>query len=158
MNVFYEESGSFKVGSIVSKSDASLQVDTLHGKRAKVKAANVFLEFGSALEAFLPEAETLSAGLDLDFLWECCGSDEFDYQTLACDYWGHPPSATEAAAIIMRLSGAPMYFYKKGRGRYKAAPEDALKAALAGLERKNREQEQITSWSEELVAPAPADC
>jgi exoribonuclease-2 len=152
MNVFYEESGSFKVGSIVSKSDASLQVDTLHGKRAKVKAANVFLEFGSALEAFLPEAETLSAGLDLDFLWECCGSDEFDYQTLACDYWGHPPSATEAAAIIMRLSGAPMYFYKKGRGRYKAAPEDALKAALAGLERKNREQEQITSWSEELVA------
>ena len=35
MNVFYEESGSFKVGSIVSRNDASLQVDTQHGKRAK---------------------------------------------------------------------------------------------------------------------------
>jgi len=147
MNVFYEESGSFKVGSIVSKSDASLQVDTLHGKRAKVKAANVYLEFGGALDVFLPQVETLSNALDLDFLWECCGSDEFDYQTLAVDYWGHQPSAIEAAAIIMRLSGAPMYFYKKGRGRYKAAPEEALKAALAGQERKQREQEQIAAWA-----------
>lgn len=152
MNVFYEESGSFKVGSIVSKNDASLQVDTLHGKRAKIKSANVFLEFSSALDAFLPGVEALCAELDLDFLWECCGSEEFDYQQLALDYWGHAPSALESAAIIQRLSSAPMYFYKKGRGRYKAAPEDALKAALAGVERKKREQEQISAWADELVA------
>jgi exoribonuclease-2 len=152
MNVFYEESGSFKVGSIVSKNDASFQVDTLHGKRAKIKSANVFLEFNSVLEAFLPEVDALCATLELDFLWECCGAEEFEYLQLANDYWGHTPSAVECAAIIQRLSSAPMYFYKKGRGRYKAAPEDALKSALAGVERKKREQEQITLWADELIA------
>jgi exoribonuclease-2 len=158
MNVFYEESGSFKVGSIVSKSDASYQVDTQHGKRAKIKAANVFLEFEGPLDAFLSETEALAADIDLDFLWECCGSEEFGYEALACDYWGHTPSARESAAIILRLAGAPMYFYKKGKGRFKAAPEEALKAALAGLERKQREQEQVNAWAEALSSgqlPAP---
>ncbi|BEV72552.1 MULTISPECIES: ribonuclease catalytic domain-containing protein [unclassified Paludibacterium] len=152
MNVFYEESGSFKVGSIVSKSDASFQVDTQHGKRAKIKAANVILEFASPLDTFLTQAEALAEDIDLDFLWECCGSDEFAYEDLARDYWGHAPSAVEAAAIVQRLSSAPMYFYKKGKGRFKAAPEEALKAALAGAERKKREQEQINLWAGELVA------
>lgn len=158
MNVFYEESGHFKVGSIVSRNDASFQVDTQHGKRAKIKAANVLLEFSGPLDRFLPDAEVLCTDLDLDFLWECCGSDEFDYLDLARDYWGHEPSAVESAAIVQRLSGAPMYFYKKGKGRFKAAPEEALKAALAGLERKKREQEQINAWAGALAdgtLPAP---
>ncbi|HJV07771.1 MAG TPA: ribonuclease catalytic domain-containing protein [Chromobacteriaceae bacterium] len=150
MNVFYEESGNFKVGSIVSRNDASLQVDTQHGKRAKVKSANVFLEFSAPLGEFLAEVERLAEDIDLDFLWECSGDDEFGYQTLAEDYWGHAPSTAEAAAIITRLFSAPMYFYKKGKGRYKKAPEEALKAALAGIERKKREQEQIDVWVAEL--------
>ncbi|MEJ8674334.1 ribonuclease catalytic domain-containing protein [Chromobacterium amazonense] len=152
MNVFYEESGSFKVGSIVSRSDASLQVDTQHGKRAKIKSANVFLEFNSPLADFLPAADKLAADIDLDFLWECSPDDEFGYQDLAADYFGHEPSAVEAAALIGRLHGAPMYFYKKGKGRYKKAPQDALQAALAGIERKKREQEQIDGWVAELKA------
>ncbi|MEO9385228.1 ribonuclease catalytic domain-containing protein [Chromobacterium phragmitis] len=152
MNVFYEESGNFKVGSIVSRSDASLQVDTQHGKRAKLKSANVFLEFSSPLADFLPATEKLAADIDLDFLWECSPDDEFGYQDLAADYFGHEPSAVEAAALISRLHGAPMYFYKKGKGRYKKAPQDALQAALAGIERKKREQEQIDGWVGELKA------
>ncbi|WP_028536664.1 ribonuclease catalytic domain-containing protein [Paludibacterium yongneupense] len=150
MNVFYEESGSFKVGTIVSRSDASLQVDTQHGKRAKIKAANVMLEFGLPLNEFLPACDALSAEIDLDFLWECCGEGEFGYEELAADYFGHAPSPVEAAALIMRLSAAPMYFYKKGRGRYKAAPLESLQAALAGIERKKREQETIDGWVAEL--------
>ena len=82
----------------------------------------------------MPQAETAAADIDVDFLWECCGADEFQFEALAADYWGHAPSAIEAAAIALRLHGAPMYFYRKGRGHYKAAPEDALKAALAGQE------------------------
>ncbi|KZE30499.1 ribonuclease catalytic domain-containing protein [Crenobacter luteus] len=146
MNVFYEESGSFKVGSVVSKNDASLQVDTQHGKRAKIKAANVLVEFTGALNDFLPAAEALAAEIDLDFLWEVAGGDEFDVQVLGAEYFGHTPTATESAALLMRIYGAPMYFYKKGKGRFKAAPEDALKAALAGVERKKREQAQIDEW------------
>jgi exoribonuclease-2 len=151
MNVFYEESGSFKVGTIVSRNDASLQVDTQHGKRAKIKAANVMLEFSQPLNDFLPACDALSAEIDLDFLWECCGEGEFGYEELGADYFGHAPSAVEAAALIMRLSNAPMYFYKKGRGRYKAAPQESLQAALAGIERKKREQETIDAWVAELV-------
>ncbi|POZ63095.1 ribonuclease catalytic domain-containing protein [Chromobacterium alticapitis] len=152
MNVFYEESGSFKVGSIVSRSDASLQVDTQHGKRAKLKSANVFLEFNSPLADFLPAAEKLAADIDLDFLWECSPDDEFGYQDLAADYFGHEPSPFEAAALISSLHGAPMYFYKKGKGRYKKAPQEALQAALAGVERKKREQAQIDGWVSQLKA------
>lgn len=152
MNVFYEESGSFKVGSIVSRNDASLQVDTQHGKRAKLKAANVFLEFSSALQEFLPAAEAIAADIDVDFLWECCGDDEFGFDTLAADYFGHAPNAFESAAILIKLYAAPMYFYKKAKGRFKSAPEETLKAALAGIERKKREQEQVDAWAAELAA------
>ena len=152
MNVFYEESGSFKVGTIVSRSDASLQVDTQHGKRAKIKAANVFLEFSGALGDFLPAAESVASDIDVDFLWECCGEDEFGFEALAADYFGHTPSVTESAAILLKLYAAPMYFYKKAKGRFKSAPEDTLKAALAGIERKKREQEQIDAWAATLAA------
>jgi exoribonuclease-2 len=152
MNVFYEEGGSFKVGSVVSRADSSLQVDTQHGKRAKIKTASVLVEFTSALGDFLPGAEALAAEIDIDFLWEVAGSDEFDAETLAADYWGHKPGPLESAAILMRLFEAPMYFYKKGKGRFKAAPEDALKAALAGIERKKKEQAQIDAWQAEMRA------
>jgi exoribonuclease-2 len=45
-----------------------------------------------------------------------------------------------------------MYFYKKGRGRYKAAPADALKAALASVEKKRQQAEQKQRWADELAA------
>ena len=151
-NVFYEESGSFKVGAIMSETDASLQVEAPHGKRSKIKSATVLLRFNSALADFMPAAEALAADLDLDFLWECCGEDEFDATALAADYFGQAPSAIETAAISLRLHEAPMYFYKKGRGRYKAAPEESLKAALAGQEKKRLQQLQIDAWVEECRA------
>ena len=53
---------------------------------------------------------------------------------------------------LLRLHGAPMYFYKKGRGRYKAAPEASLKAALAGIERKKQQALQQARYVEQLNA------
>ena len=53
MNIFYEESGQFKVATVIQKNDASYQADTVGGKRVKVKAANVFLEFNSDAPCFL---------------------------------------------------------------------------------------------------------
>ena len=43
-----------------------------------------------------------------------------------------------------------MYFYKKGHGRYKAAPPDALKAALAGQEKKRLQAAQQARYVEQL--------
>ena len=63
-------------------------------------------------------------GLDTEFLWECSGGDEFAFESLAREYCGRAPSPTEAAGILFKLHGAPMYFYRKGKGRYRAAPPD----------------------------------
>ncbi|RPI43703.1 MAG: RNB domain-containing ribonuclease, partial [Betaproteobacteria bacterium] len=134
-------------------NDTSLQVETASGKRAKVKAANVLLRFAAgALHGFMAQAQTLADDIDLDFLWQCCGEEEFDFQSLARDYFGRAPSAVEAAALLLKLHSAPMYFYRRGKGRYKAAPEDALKSALAAVERKERQAQLQQRYVEELSA------
>ena len=150
-NVFYEEDGDFRVGAVLTDNAASLQVEAPHGKRSKVKAANVLVRFeGGGLAEFMAEAGKLAAGMDVDFLWECCGEDEFSFDVLARDYYGRAPVAVESAALLLRLHGAPMYFYKKGKGRYKAAPKAALAAALASVERKRRQAEQRAAYVREL--------
>jgi len=153
MNVFYEEDGELKVGAVLADNDTSLQVEAPHGKRSKVKASAVLLRFESpAHTAFMAGAQQQADAIDIDFLWQCCTADEFGYDTLAREYYGHAPVAVEAAAVLMRLHGAPMYFYKKGRGRYKAAPEDALKAALASVERKRLQALAKAAYVEEMAA------
>ncbi|MFN0164184.1 MAG: ribonuclease catalytic domain-containing protein [Burkholderiales bacterium] len=151
MNVLYEEDGGFKVGAILSETDTSLQVEAAHGKRSKIKAAAVLLRFDKpALSAFLEAAGREAETLDLDFLWEAAPADEFGFSELAAEYCGRTPAPVEAAAMLLRLFGAPMYFYRKGRGRFRRAPDDALKAALASIERKKREAAQIEEYAAAL--------
>lgn len=153
MHVLYEESGAFKVGTVLTATDASLQVEAPHGKRTKVKSNAVLLRFDSPGAAqLMAEAEALAAGVDIDFLWECSGQDEFGFEELAREYVGHVPTPVEAAGILIKLHSAPVYFYRKGRGRYRAAPADILKMALAALEKKRLQQEKIEAWSTELCA------
>jgi len=152
MNVFYEEDGAFKVGAVLADHDTSLQVEAPHGKRSKVKAANVLLRFEGGLAGFMDEAQQLAQTIELDFLWECCGQQEFSHETLARDYFGRAPSAVESAALLLRLHSAPMYFYRKGKGRYKPAAPDALKAALASVERKRQQALQQARYLEQLAA------
>jgi exoribonuclease-2 len=151
MNVLYEENGEFKVGTVLTEHEASLHVAAPHGKRSKVKAANVLLRFpDGGLADFLDRAERLAADIDIDFLWEACGEPEFGFADLARDYHGRAPAPLEAAAILVKLHSAPVYFHRKAKGRFKAAPPDTLKAALAGLERKRREAAQVAEWVAEL--------
>ena len=151
MNIFYEESGQFKVAAVVQKNDSTYQATTQHGKRAKIKANNVFVEFTEPMDAFLERAQAEAAQIDTDLLWEFCGEDEFTAQSIAADYFGHTPSQHELAATLIALYAAPMYFYKKGKGVFKAAPEDTLKQALAAIERKKQQDAQIAAWAEELA-------
>lgn len=151
MNILYEEDGSFKVGSIMADNTTSLQIESLSGKRSKVKAANVMLRFTQpALAEFMAQAEALSESIEADFLWECCPPDEFGSEQIAAEYFGHTPSALEAAAVLMRLHSAPIYFHKKGKGRYRAAPPDVLRAALAGAEKKRQQLALQASYTEQL--------
>src|SRR5690606_10625017 len=45
VNVFYEEEGTLKVGAVLADNVTSLQVEAPHGKRSKIKSANVLLRF-----------------------------------------------------------------------------------------------------------------
>ena len=150
MNIFYEESGQFKVAAIVQKNDATYQVDTQHGKRTKVKANNIFAEFDGDMAAFLENAQAQAADIDTDLLWEVCGEEEFSAEAIAEEYYGHAPTKTELAATLIALYAAPMYFYKKAKGVFKAAPEETLKQALAAIERKKQQDAQIDAWAEAL--------
>jgi exoribonuclease-2 len=152
MNVLYEEEGDFKVGAVLSESPASFQVESPHGRRSKIKAASVVLSFERPPGAeLLAAARAYAEGLDTAFLWECRKGAEFDFKDLAREYVGREPAPAEAAGVLLRLHSAPMYFYRRGRGRYQAAPEETLKLALAGLEKKKRVQEQIAQWAESLA-------
>ena len=153
MHVLFEDDGHLKAGTVLADNEASLQVEAASGKRLKVKAAAVLLRFAdpspSALQA---EAQTLARELDPNFLWEVSADDEFGFADLAREYYGRAPAPPEAAAVAVALASAPMYFYKRGKGRYRKAPPDALKAALASVERKRREGEQMAAWVDELRA------
>ncbi len=153
MHVFFEDDGQLKAGTVLADNDTSLQVEAASGKRLKIKAAAVLLRFAepspSALNA---DAQRLAGELDPNFLWEVCADEEFGFADLAHEYFGRTPAAPEAAAVALALATAPMYFYKRGKGRYRKAPADALKAALASVERKKREGEQMAAWTDELSA------
>ena len=151
--VLFEEDGAFRVGTILAEAGASLQVEAAHGKRSKVKAGAILLRFdGQSLAGFMPEAQRLAEPIDPQFLWEVCGPDEFAFDALAKEYFGRVPTPQEAAAVALALHANPMYFYKRGKGRYQGAPEENLKAALAGAEKKRRQQEQVDAWAAELAA------
>ncbi len=153
MNLFFEESGDFKVGSVLSQAGEAYQVEMPSGKRSKVKVKDVLLQYEKPAPAeLLDQARAIAQDVDLEFLWEVAGQEEFGFAELAADYFGHAPLPFEAAGLILALHGAPIYFYKKGRGRYKAAPEQSLRAAQAGIEKKKQQAVIQAGYVEELKA------
>lgn len=151
MYVLFEEDGAFRAGAVLADNVSSLQVELPSGKRAKVKAASVLLHFGEPAPAELLErAEREAEALDIDFLYEACSEDEFGFDAFARDYFGHAPQPVEATAILLRLHAAPIYFHRKGKGRFRKAPADILKAALAGLEKKRQQSLAMERMAGEL--------
>ena len=159
MNVLFEEDGSYKAGTVLSDAGVNLQLELATGRRVRVKVAAVMLRFESPTPAELMQsAQTIGETVDLDFLWEIAPQEEFGFDALALEWFGRTPTAIEATALLLRLHGAPVYFHRKGKGRYRAASPEQLKAALAGLERKRQQQETVDAWVAELTAGTlPAD-
>lgn len=152
MQVLYEEEGGVKVGAVLAQAPASFQVESPHGRRSKVKAANVLLSFDEpSAGELLAQAQRFADGLETEFLWQCCGAGEFDFRSLAREYVGREPTAVEATGVLLKLLAAPIYFYRRGKGRFQPAPAETVKLALAGLEKKRRTQEAIAVWTAALV-------
>ncbi|MEP6608767.1 MAG: RNB domain-containing ribonuclease [Burkholderiaceae bacterium] len=150
-HLLFDDDGTFRAGTELANTGTAHQVELPSGKRAKVKSSHVLLRFAEPSPAHLMErAHAQAESIDLDFLWEVAPQDEFGFMDLAREYFGAAPSPVDAAALLVRLHSAPVYFYRKGRGRYRPVPAETLKAALAALERKRRQDEARQRYVEEL--------
>ncbi|HEX5806244.1 MAG TPA: RNB domain-containing ribonuclease [Macromonas sp.] len=153
MFALFDEAGKFLTGRVMSEADSSLQVELESGKRLKVKAANVLLKFDKPAPATLMAgALALSEQIELDLAWEFAPEGEFGFADLAADYFQDPATLEQQVAALLRLSEAPHYFRRAGKGRYKKAPAEILQQALAAIEKKKQVQAQIDQWSAELAA------
>jgi exoribonuclease II len=151
MNLFFEESGDLKAGAVLSQQGEAYQVEMQSGKRTKVRVKDVLLQFATPDPVqLLVDAQQVAEEIEIDFLWEVAGQEEFGFAALGTDYFGHAPQPHEAAGLLLKLHSAPVYFYKKGKGHYKAAPEATLKAALAGIEKKKQQALVQADYVEQL--------
>ncbi|MFS8978532.1 ribonuclease catalytic domain-containing protein [Cupriavidus necator] len=153
MQLLFEEGGEIRAGTVLNQQGEAYQVELPAGKRTKVKSRDVLLQFSqpSAIE-LVRQTGDMVAEIDLDFLWECAPEAEFGFAELAAEYYGAEPGPVQQAALAMALHGNPVYFRRKGRGRYQRAPEDQLKAALAALERKRQQALVQAEYEEQLKA------
>lgn len=153
MYALYEDAGKFLAGRVMSEADASMQIELDSGKRVKVKSANVLLKFEKPQPAeLIASAQALSQEIELDLAWEFAPEHEFGFADLARDYFNDKADLTQQAAALFRLFEAPHYFRRQGKGVFKKAPEEIVKAALLGIERKKQIAAQIEAWADELVA------
>jgi len=153
MHALFEDAGKFLAGRILSEADASSQIELASGKRVKVKAANVLLKFEKPEPAeLMAKAEAIAASVELDLAWEFAPEEEFGFADIARDYFSESAPLSEQAGMLFALYGAPHYFRRAGKGRFKKAPAEILQQALAAIEKKKQLQAQIDGWAQELVA------
>lgn len=157
MNLVYEEGGDIKIATVqsgVGSGDAeSWQATSLSGKKIKLKAKEVWLRFEKPeAQLVMNEAQILSKEIDLQLLWDCAPTEEFGFIDVSQEYFGSQATVAQQVALAIALQGAPVYFRRKGRGRFQRAPEEQLQAGLAAIERKQKELELQSVWQQEFVA------
>ena len=149
----FDEAGKFQAGRVMSDAESSVQVELDSGKRIKVKAANVLLRFEKPAPAeLLAAAQRLAQEIDLDLAWEFAPADEFGFADLARDYFNAHAGIDQQAGALFALFDAPHYFRRAGKGRFRKASEETVKAALLGIERKKQLAAQIEAWAVEIAA------
>ena len=157
MYLLYEEGGDIKIATVQSASGSgdaeSWQATGLSGKKIKLKAKEVWLRFEKPqAQQVMDEAKILSKDIDLQLLWDCAPDEEFGLVDVSLEYFGAQASISEQVALGIALQGAPVFFRRKGRGRFQRAPLEQLQAGLAALERKQKELEQQAVWQQDLVS------
>ena len=149
----FDDAGKFIAGRVMSEAESSVQIELDSGKRVKVKAAHVLLRFEKPSPAdLIAQAQRLASEIDLDLAWEFAPEDEFGFADLARDYFDAKAGVDHQAAALFRLFEAPHYFRRAGKGRFRKAPEETVKAALLGIERKKQVAAQIEAWAADIVA------
>ena len=152
MFALFDDAGKFQAGRVMSEADSSMQIELDSGKRVKAKSANVLIKFAKPNPADVLAQGAAQAGeIDLDLIWEVAPEEDFGFEDLAKEYFSDKADAVQQAAMLFRLYDAPHYFHRRGKGRFRKAPEDILKQALVAIERKKQIAAQIESWTDDLV-------
>jgi exoribonuclease-2 len=152
MHILFDEAGKLLTGRLLSEAESSLQVELDSGKRVKVKAANALLRFEKpAPSQLMPAATALADSMELELAYEFAPEEEFGFADLAREYFSASAGTEQQVAALLCLHGAPHYFRRAGKGRYKKAPADILAQALAAIEKKKQVQAQIETWAAELA-------
>jgi len=153
MHILFDEAGKLMTGRLLSEAESSLQVELESGKRVKVKSANALLRFEKpAPSQLMPAAAALAETMELELAYEFAPEDEFGFADLAHEYFSDNAGTAEQVAALLCLQGAPHYFRRAGKGRYKKAAPEILAQALAAIEKKKQVQAQIEAWAAELAS------
>ena len=151
MYALFEESGKFLAGRIMSQTDASAQIELDSGKRVKVKAAYVMVEFEKPAPAeLITAARKLQATIEPALAWEFAPEEEFGFSDLARDYFNDKATVEQQVAALFCLFETPHYFRRAGKGRFKKAPTEIVQLALIAIEKKKQQILQINEWAVSL--------
>jgi exoribonuclease-2 len=113
----------------------------------------VLIDYDKPISAYLIQlAHAVGDFFARVFVLDRAPSVVFPVAALGAEYFGESFGPIERAALVLRMHGAPVYFRRKGRGMYQRAPEEQLKMALAGLERKRQQALVQAGYEEELKA------
>lgn len=159
MFALFEESGKFLAGRVMSTTDASAQIELDSGKRVKVKAAHVLLQFDKPAPAeLIAGAQKVCQTIDPALAWEFSPEEEFGFADLARDYFNEKATVEQQVAALFCLFEAPHYFRRAGKGRFKKAPTEIVQQALIAIEKKKQLLQQIADWAKALgdgICPEP---
>ena len=127
MQLVYEESGEIRAATVLSSAGVgeseSWLAASLSGKQLKLKAKEVWLRFEQpSAQIAIDEASVMAQEIDLQLLWDCAPTEEFIFTELAMEYFGNTVTVSQKIALAIALQGAPIYFRRKGRGRFLRAP------------------------------------
>ena len=129
MNVLFEDDGQLKAGTVLADHDASLQVEAASGqapedqgrqRAAALRRARRRRGARAGAASSRPSSTRRSCG-------KSRGDDEFGFDELAREYYGAQPTPrASSGGGACCCTASPMHFYKRGKGRYRKAPADAL--------------------------------
>ncbi|MEJ7138668.1 ribonuclease catalytic domain-containing protein [Amphibiibacter pelophylacis] len=150
-HILFEDGGKAGVATVLQDNDSTVQAELDSGKRLKIKTAQIVLRFAAPAPAqMLAQAQDMAGGIELDLAWEFAPEADFRAEDLARDYFSDKATPVQIAACWLALFGAPHYFRRVGKGVFRKASAETLQAALAGIERKRQQTEQVAAWAAEL--------
>ena len=153
-HLLFDDDGAFKAGTEMANAGTAHQVELPSGKRTKVKTSHVLLRFAEPTPAQLIERAQAQAAADRSRL--PVGSRAAG-RVRVRGAWRATISAQNQAPNKLRrccfaCTARRSIFTAKGRGRYRPAPAETLKAALAAVERKRKQEELRQQYVDELKA------